>query len=101
MASVLANWSDLRFEAWHALPFMSDWQGIDTGYTSPFAVQPAVLQADSLPATFHFEHMRDARSWYVFLTGVAPDGHRYRLGDGTSGETDFNGSAWDWLTAPQ
>jgi hypothetical protein len=103
MASVLASWSDLRFEAWHALPFMSDsgQLGIDTRYASPFAVQPAVLQGDSLPATFHFEHMRDARSWWVVLTGVAPDGHRYRLGDGTGNETDFDGSAWDWLTAPQ
>jgi hypothetical protein len=103
VAPVLANWSDLRFEAWHALPFMSDsgQLGIDTTYATPFAVQPAVLQGDSFPATFHFEHMRDARSWWVVLTGVAPDGHRYRLGDGTGNEADFNGSVWDWLTAPQ
>jgi hypothetical protein len=45
--------------------------------------------------------MRDARSWYVLLTGVAPDGHRYRLGDGTQDTTDFNGTVWDWLTAQQ
>ena len=103
VAPVLANWSDLRFEAWHALPFMSDsgQLGIDTTYASPFAVQPAVLQGESFPAAFHFEHMRDARSWWVVLTGMAPDGHRYRLGDGTGNEAAFNGSVWDWLTAPQ
>jgi hypothetical protein len=75
--------------------------GSDTRYTSAFAVQPAVLRGDSLQAIFHFERMRDARSWWVVLTGVGPDGNRYRLGDGTGRETDFNGSAWDWLTAPQ
>ena len=75
--------------------------GVDTHYGSPFAVQPAVLQGDSLQAEFHFERMRDARSWWVVLTGVGPDGSRYRLGDGSGNETDFNGSAWDWLTAPQ
>jgi hypothetical protein len=102
-APVLINWRDLRFEAWHALPIWSDSgaMGIDTSYRSSFAVQPAVLQGDSLQADFHFERMRDARSWWVVLTGVGPDGSRYRLGDGSGNETDFNGSAWDWLTAPQ
>jgi hypothetical protein len=102
-APVLTNWKDLRFEAWQALPIWSDSfaMGIDTSHRSPFAVQPAVLRGDSLQATFHFERMRDARSWWVVLTGVGPDGNRYRLGDGTGRETDFNGSAWDWLTAPQ
>jgi len=32
---------------------------------------------------------------------VGPDGHRYRMGDGRGGQSNFNGSAWDWLTAPQ
>jgi hypothetical protein len=74
---------------------------IDTNYSRPFAVRPAVLEGDSLQATFHFDRMRDARSWYVLITGVAPDGHRYRLGDGTQNTTDFNGTVWDWLTAQQ
>lgn len=102
-APVLMNWKDLRFEAWHALPIWSDSlaMGIDTTYRGPLAVQPAQLQGDSLQATFHFERMRDARSWWVVLTGVGPDGNRYRLGDGSGRETDFNGSVWDWLTAPQ
>ncbi len=102
-APILTNWKDIRFEAWHGQPMWRDSGavGIDTRYTSAFAVQPAVLQAKSLQADFNFARMRDARSWWVVLTGVGPDGSRYRLGDGTGGETDFNGSAWDWLTAPQ
>jgi len=102
-APVLANWRDLRFEAWHGQPMWQDSAaiGVDTRYSIPFAVQPAVLQADSLQADFHFERMRDARSVWVVLTGVGPDGSRYRLGDGSGDMTDFNGSAWDWLTAPQ
>jgi hypothetical protein len=102
-APVLINWRDLRFEAWHGQPMWQDSGaiGVDTHYSSPFAVQPAVLQGDSLQADFHFERMRGARSWWVVLTGVGPDGSRYRLGDGSGNATDFNGSAWDWLTAPQ
>jgi hypothetical protein len=102
-APILANWRDLRFEAWHGQPMWQDPGaiGVDTHYSSPIAVQPAVLQADFLQADFHFERMRDARSWWVVLTGVGPDGNRYRLGDGTGNQTDFNGSIWDWLTAPQ
>jgi hypothetical protein len=102
-APILANWRDLRFEAWHGQPMWQDSGaiGVDTRYSSPFQVQPAVLQTDSLVADFHFERMRDVRSWWVVLTGVGPDGNRYRLGDGTGDQTDFNGSVWDWLTAPQ
>jgi hypothetical protein len=37
----------------------------------------------------------------VVLTGVAPDGQRYRLDHGGGGTTTFYGSVWDWLTAPQ
>jgi hypothetical protein len=103
IAPILSTWRDLRFEAWHAKPTSPDLgpMAIDTNYSSPFALRPAVLEGDMLQATFHFERMRDARSWYVMLTGVAPDGHRYRLGDGTQDTTDFNGTVWDWLTAQQ
>jgi hypothetical protein len=50
---------------------------------------------------FHFERLRDASPWWVVLTAVGPDGHRYLLDGGQGGSSDFNGSAWDWLTAPQ
>ena len=100
IATVLANWRDMRFEAWHA--GINQYSiGVDTRYSSPLEVQPAVLHGSSLDAVFHFERLRDARSWWVVLTAVGPDGHRYRLNDGQGGDAIFNGSAWDWLTAPQ
>jgi hypothetical protein len=97
---ILPNWTDLRYEAWHSLP-MDEPGLIDARYSTPFAVQPAVLNGNSLSAVFHFERLRDATWWEVFLTGVGPDGHRYRIGGGGGGDSFFNGSAWDWLTAPQ
>jgi hypothetical protein len=100
--TALANWTDVRFEAWHSLS-MNDPSsyGVDPHYSSPIAIQPANFHDNSVDATFHFERMRDAKFWWVFLTGIGPDGHRYRLADGGGGGSSFNGSAWDWLTAPQ
>ena len=100
--TALANWSDVRFEAWHALS-MNDPSsyGVDPHYSSPFAIQPANFHDNNLDASFHFERMRDAKAWWVFLTGIGPDGRRYRLADGGGGGSSFNGSVWDWLTAPQ
>jgi hypothetical protein len=101
-AAIRSNWTDLRFEAWHALPMDEPGpDGIDTRYSAPFAVQPAVSSGNDLTAVFHFERLRDAGSWWVVLTAVGPDGHRYLLDDGQGGTSYFNGSAWDWLTAPQ
>jgi hypothetical protein len=101
MSTAMANWHDARFEAWHGFldnPSVS--YGIDPHYSSPFAVQPAAVHDTYLDAVFHFERMRSAGSWWVMLTAVGPDGHRYRLSDGDGGSSHFNGSAWDWLTAP-
>jgi len=102
VARVLSYWTDVRFEAWHALPMDAPGPGgIDTRYSAPFALQPAVSRGNDLTAVFHFERLRDAGSWWVVLTAVGPDGHRYRLDDGQGGNSYFSGSAWDWLTAPQ
>jgi hypothetical protein len=103
LGAALANWKDVRFEAWHARSMEAPGPGgIDTGYSSPFTTKPAILESNSLQALFDFEHMRDAGSWWVVLTGVGPDGHRYRLDEfGFGNDTDFDGSVWDWLTAPQ
>jgi hypothetical protein len=99
---ILPNWTDLRYEAWHTVPMDEPGPGgIDTRYSTAIAVQPAVLNGNSLSAVFHFERLRDAAWWEIFLTGVGPDGHRYRMGGGGGGNSFFNGSAWDWLTAPQ
>ena len=102
VARVLSYWTDVRFEAWHALPMGAPGPGgIDTRYSAPLAVQAAALSGSDLTAVFHFERLRDASSWWVVPTAVGPDGHRYRLYDGQGGISYFNGSAWDWLTAPQ
>jgi hypothetical protein len=45
--------------------------------------------------------MRSSVYWEVFITAIGPDGLRYRLVDCGGGESTFNGSAWDWLTATQ
>jgi len=102
IAPFLKNWHEVRFEAWHALRMDEPGPGgIDTRYSTPFAVQPAVLSGNSLSAVFHFERLRDAGPWWVVLTAAGPDGVRYRIGDGGGGSSSLNGSAWDWLTAPQ
>jgi hypothetical protein len=102
IAPFLTNWHEIRFEAWHALPMGEPGPGgVDTRYSAPLAIQPAVSSGNSLSAVFHFERLRDAGSWWVFLTAIGPDGVRYRILDGGGGNSFFNGSAWDWLTAPQ
>jgi hypothetical protein len=99
---LLSNWRDIRFEAWHAISIEEPGPGgIDTHYASPFAIQPATLHGDSLDASFPFQKYRDAGSWWVVLTAVGPDGHRYRLDMGGGDYTSFSGTAWEWLTAPQ
>lgn len=100
--AALANWHDIRFEAWHMTAFdQSGPPAVDTHYSSPFALQPATVSGVYLTATFHFERMRGAGYWDVFLTGVGPDGVRHLLEDCGGGESVFNGSAWDWMTAAQ
>jgi hypothetical protein len=103
LTGILAGWHDLRFEAWHGYP---NWEpasliGIDTSYSSPFLIEPAILHGDTLDADFHFQKLRDGRDWWLVVTGIGPDGNRYRLSDGQGGWTPFNGSVWDWITAPQ
>ena len=102
MGTALAYWHDLRFEAWHSLPDdPTQGFGLDTKYTSPFAVLPAEIHPTWLQAVFHFERIRDAGFYEVVLTGVGPDGKRYMLDDCGGGSTAFNGSVWDWITSPQ
>jgi hypothetical protein len=102
MATALLNWHDLRFEAWHWLePREPDYAfGVDTRYSSPAIVLPAEIHPTWLQAVFHFERVRDPGPWEVMLTGVGPDGRRYTIADCGGGNSAFNGSVWDWLTAP-
>jgi hypothetical protein len=102
MATALANWHDVRVEAWHGmLGNDPNSFGMDTRYSSPFAIEPANFHDNSIDASFHFGQWRDAKSWWLILTGIGPDGHRYVLSAGGGGGSSFNGSVWDWLTAPQ
>jgi len=105
-ATALSLYHDLRFEAWRAdrVPGAPDWVLDflpDPRYATPYAVEPATLDGTELTASFEFDHSRTTR-WAIFLTGVGPDGVRYRLGglDAPESTTStFCGTVWDWLTA--
>lgn len=102
LESVLSQWHDLRFEAWHGLSVSGIVAGVDPYYSSPFDIQSVEsVYGGALQARFRLDRFRDGNLWWVVLTGVAPDGVRYRLDDGGGGTTTFNGSVWDWLTAPK
>ena len=98
IATALANWHDIRGEAWHGTLGL---ESLDTHYSSPFAIEPADIQNDAIVASFHFDLMRHAGAYWLFLTGVGPDGRRYVLSQGGGGVASFYGSVWDWLTATQ
>ena len=101
LASVLSQWHDLRFEAWRAQSVSGIVAGVDPGSSSPFDIEPVESVYGALQARFHLDRFRDGNLWWVVLTGVAPDGIRYRLDDGGGGTTTFYGTVWDWLTAPK
>ena len=101
LASVLSQWHDLRFEAWRAQSVTGIVAGVDPGPSSPFDIEPVESVYGALQARFHLDRFRDGNLWWVVLTGVAPDGIRYRLDDGGGGTTTFYGTVWDWLTAPK
>lgn len=106
----LARFSDLRFEAWRAVSYQAAYDSEDyyvpaAGYSEPAVIAPAVLGYDNwmrayaATARLDFRHIRNAR-WTVFLTGIGPDGIRYRLGrEPASARIPFSGTVWDWLTA--
>jgi hypothetical protein len=105
-AQALALYRDVRFEAWRGtlIPGESE-DGMDYlpdyRYSGPFATSPAAPDGTELLGSFDLSHARTTR-WAIFLTGVGPDGVRYRL-SGTmppeSVTTYFSGTVWDWLTA--
>jgi hypothetical protein len=104
-APELASFRDLRLEAWRAKPYPGAPSGVmlgllDTGYTAPFETAPAVIQASAVIAgRLDLTHSR-ASLWWIFLTGIAPDGQRYWLGSRPGFvQTQFSGTIWDWLTA--
>lgn len=104
MAEALTNWHDLRFEAWHWIDSSGpdDVFGADARSSTPAVILPAEVHDTWLQAIFHLNRLRDPGPWEVILTGIGPDGQRYLIADCGSGmNTQFNGSVWDWLTAPE
>jgi uncharacterized membrane protein len=104
--ALVARFRDLRFEAWRAVKFAEapDWVGLfvpDTRYSAPFATEPAATDNGAMQSRFDMSHVRTSQ-WLIFLTGVGPNGVRYRLSyNNPSVTTTFSGTVWDWLTAAE
>ena len=104
-ASAPAGFRDLRFEVWRAVasPNAPEWVQLylpDTRYSTPYATEPAIVKNGTIQVRFDMSHVRASR-WLIFVTGVAPDGVRYRLNYPDSFTSTFSGTAWDWITASE
>jgi hypothetical protein len=110
-AAIDANtsWSEYRIEVWQGTV---DYQsgsayasgGISKNVTAPTFVVPVEKDgtlpfANLITTNVQIPARRDGPSWWVLVTARGPDGHRYRLTDGTGLVVLFYGSVWDWLTA--
>jgi hypothetical protein len=112
-AQALSLFKDVRFEAWRAVRFdaspdIAEWIP-DPAYSAPYATAPADFNAGQANAghaqvEFDVGHVRTTE-WIVFVTGIGPDGRRYRLNEpefnmgGGPLESSFTGTIWQWLTA--
>jgi hypothetical protein len=104
-APALASFRDLRVEAWRAGPYPGAPSDVfvgllDISYNAPFATAPAAVGPQGvIEGHLNLSHSRTER-WWIFLTGIAPDGQRYWLGIRPDFVyTQFSGTIWDWLTA--
>ena len=112
-AQALSLFRDVRFEAWRAVHFdaspdIAEWIP-DPAYSAPYATVPADFNAGEINAgyarvEFDVGHVRTTE-WIVFVTGIGPDGRRYRLNEpefnmgGGPLVSSFTGTIWQWLTA--
>jgi hypothetical protein len=112
-AQALSQFKDVRFEAWRAVRFdasldIAEWIP-DPAYSAPYATAPADFNdvqfgAGHAEVEFDVGHVRTTE-WIVFVTGIGPDGHRYRLNEpefnmgGGPLVSSFTGTIWQWLTA--
>lgn len=112
-ARALAQFKNIRFEAWRAVRFdaspdIAEWIP-DPAYSAPYATAPAdfnTVQFGPAHAEVEFD-VGSVRTteWIVFVTGTGPDGHRYRLNEpeynlgGGALISSFTGTIWQWLTA--
>jgi hypothetical protein len=112
-ARALSQFKDVRFEAWRAVRFdaspdISEWIP-DPAYSAPYATAPADFSDGQMyigQAQVEFDVGRvRTTEWIVFVTGIGPDGRRYRLNEpefnmgGGPLESSFTGTIWQWLTA--
>lgn len=112
-AQTLSQLKDVRFEAWRAVRFdaspdIAEWIP-DPAYSAPYSTAPADFNEGQMyigQAQVEFDVGRvRTTDWIVFVTGIGPDGHRYRLNEpefnmgGGPLESSFTGTIWQWLTA--
>ena len=112
-ARALSQFKDVRFEAWRAVRFdaspdIAEWIP-DPAYSAPYATAPAdfnSVQFGPGHAEVEFDVGRvRTTEWIVFVTGIGPDGRRYRLNEpefnmgGGPLVSSFTGTIWQWLTA--
>lgn len=93
----LAQFTDLRLEAWHA-ENGADWR-FDSRYDAPFAVGPVERRNGILAGSVVTNRDPDVDMWHLVLTGLAPDGVRYVLDASGGGQSTFSGTVWDWVVA--
>jgi hypothetical protein len=101
--SVLATYTDLRFEVWRATlnPDPASDQNafaLDPSQSRPFVTGPAQISGSDLEFRADLGRVRASR-WVGFVTGVGRDGTRYRLAWPEEIDTTFTGTIWDWITA--
>lgn len=112
-AQALSLFKGVRFEAWRAVRFdaspdIAEWIP-DPAYSTPYATAPADFDSVQFGPTqaqveFDVGSVRTTE-WIVFVTGIGPDGRRYRLNEpefnmgGGPLQSSFTGTIWQWLTA--
>jgi hypothetical protein len=115
--SLLADWTDLRIEAWRGLGHAEADPGlagaVDPSAKVPFAVEPASFEAGLQPdqagvsapggaqlsGSVAIDQDPGVSLAWIALTGVGPDGHRYILEGPSFKSTTFNGTALEWFSA--
>lgn len=91
--------TDLRLEAWPGeQDFIPD--GPDPRATAPLAVAPMVAETEKLTGTVDAGFHRSGNAWWLVVTGVGPDGVRYRITDGYGETFDWSPTLLEWLAAP-
>jgi hypothetical protein len=109
-AQTLLQFNDVRFEAWRAVRLeassdIAEWIP-DPAYSAPYSTAPADFSDGQMYIRVVSRGGgRPTTEWMVFVTGIGPDGRRYRLNEpefnvgGGPLESSFTGTIWQWLTA--